>query len=123
MEMKQCKGACGLLKPLSCFGVLRKSKDGLRSECKECNRKRVNQYDSEHRAKKCASARHYELIHKDRISAVNKARYALKHGKIKAPLFCERCGYEPWKHMHHEDYSKPFNVQFLCASCHKLAHT
>ncbi len=123
MKMKQCKGVCGLIKPLSCFGVLRKSKDGLRWECKDCNRKRVKRYDDTHRPIKRASTKRYDMLHRERSRAVSRANNALRAGKIVAPLFCEICGHEPWKHMHHKDYSKPFDVQFLCASCHKLVHT
>ena len=38
--VKTCSGPCGRLLPLSSFGVNRARKDGRRSDCKECQRRR-----------------------------------------------------------------------------------
>src|SRR5689334_21244794 len=47
-------------------------------------------------------------------------RYAVKTGRLtRGP--CEVCG-EPLVHGHHQDYSKPLAVQWLCGAHHRAAH-
>ena len=35
---------------------------------------------------------------------------------------CCKCGSKSWLQRHHEDYSKPTEVTFLCAACHRKEH-
>jgi len=54
--------------------------------------------------------------------AHNKVRRAIKQGKIKVTP-CEDCGYDgPELVAHHDDYTKPLEVRFLCKSDHKKWH-
>ena len=54
---------------------------------------------------------------------VNRVKRA---GLIVPPAGCERCGGGPTQyqslHGHHADYSKPLEVEWLCARCHVLQH-
>lgn len=64
---------------------------------------------------------HYKKIQKERypekIKTREKTYYAIKTGKlIKQP--CEVCG-EINVHAHHDDYSKPFEVRWLCRKHHR----
>lgn len=34
---------------------------------------------------------------------------------------CEKCG-APKAHAHHDDYTKPLDVRWLCRSCHGVEH-
>lgn len=43
-----------------------------------------------------------------------------RRGKLK-PQCCEKCG-EGVVQMHHEDYTQPLNVRWLCAPCHRAHH-
>jgi hypothetical protein len=64
--------------------------------------------------------------YKERDKAKERARanlfYAVSTGKIKNPCKCERCGKEGYTEAHHEDYSKPLDINWLCDSCHKKRH-
>jgi hypothetical protein len=55
---------------------------------------------------------------KDRCRSI--ANVYKKRGKlVKAP--CENCG-SPRSQMHHHDYSKPLEVEWLCRPCHMAHH-
>lgn len=54
-------------------------------------------------------------------------RKAIRNGDLVRPYECSKCGASP-KHSsdgrsliqaHHEDYSKPLDVEWLCAKCHR----
>ena len=47
---------------------------------------------------------------------------AVKSGKLIKPKHCDKCHKEANLSGHHEDYSKPLLVLWLCNSCHKLIH-
>ena len=55
-----------------------------------------------------------------------KARYlieqAVKIGFIVRPEECFECGIKCKPDGHHEDYSKPLEVIWLCRPCHKERH-
>jgi ribosomal protein S27AE len=48
------------------------------------------------------------------------ARYAVETGKIVKPAHCAKCGRGDIE-MHHADYSKPLDVEWLCTYHHKEA--
>ena len=54
-----------------------------------------------------------------RANARSYANVYLRRGKLKRQP-CQ-CG-SPDSEMHHEDYSKPLDVVWLCSSCHHLVH-
>ena len=54
-------------------------------------------------------------------AAKRRANYlARKHLRHDKP--CEKCGTKP-AHRHHEDYSKPLEIMWLCVKCHGLHHS
>jgi hypothetical protein len=55
--------------------------------------------------------------------AYNAVSEAVRLGVLNSPADskCERCG-KPRPDKHHEDYSKPLEVTYLCRSCHKICH-
>lgn len=58
-------------------------------------------------------------------SAHHAVRKALAAGEITKPTTCTACGAPtPSRrlHAHHADYSKPLEIRWLCAFCHKAVH-
>lgn len=55
-----------------------------------------------------------------RKSARDSVRWAIAGGRLKR-LPCEVCGNEK-SHAHHEDYSKPLKVKWLCGDHHARVH-
>lgn len=59
--------------------------------------------------------------------AYRMVRTALKQGALTRPGQCERCGATPplgsdgrsTIHAHHADYSRPLDVEWICAACHR----
>lgn len=50
---------------------------------------------------------------------------ALSQGRLKRPEVCESCNTidkNSVLHGHHDDYSKPLDVRWLCRSCHIKHH-
>lgn len=50
---------------------------------------------------------------------------AVKNGSLVKPDYCEEClHFTPsrYLHGHHDDYSKPLEVRWLCTSCHTDVH-
>jgi hypothetical protein len=47
---------------------------------------------------------------------------ALRDGKIKKAPECEICAVCADLHGHHEDYSKPLEVIWVCSACHAFIH-
>lgn len=47
---------------------------------------------------------------------------AIHEWGMKRPENCQHCGCECVPHGHHDDYSKPLDVIWLCAACHTKRH-
>ena len=119
------------------------------SECKSCvrarardyraaNLERVREYDRQRgldpRRKKAVKTRRdrykskkglyidrYHERHPEVRAAHTAVQIAIKSGSLKVKP-CEWCGYAIGVHAHHEDYSKPLEVIWLCRPCHGQRH-
>lgn len=50
---------------------------------------------------------------------------AVSQGRLSKPDQCSRCGEStPSRrlHAHHEDYSKPLEIEWICSKCHGMEH-
>jgi len=64
-----------------------------------------------------------QLLHYNRNWARKKLARALTTGRIQRAATCERCEIEADDlEAHHEDYTKPLSVTWLCGSCHNIVH-
>ena len=126
---------CGEVKDLSCFYKHPRMADGRVNKCKECNRADVR----ENRKKKIDYYREYDKKRPSRKTNAQKIAYkiaypskykarvslgnAVRDGKIKKPTKCDICEESHyWIHGHHDDYSFPLNVRWLCPPCHFSWH-
>jgi len=62
-----------------------------------------------------------DVVDRRAIKARGAAQAALKSGRLTRKP-CEACGGPEKAHMHHEDYSKPLKVKWLCRRCHVAEH-
>lgn len=123
--------------PISSFYVHKEMGDGHLGKCKDCtkrdarehrkgNREKVNAYDKlrellPHRiALKKKIGKRYRESHPERNRANLTARRAIRSGKL-VPQPCEACG-KTKVVAHHDDYSKPLSIRWLCQSCHIQHH-
>lgn len=130
--MKVCF-KCHQAKPITEFYKHPMMLDGHLGKCKECTKRdvkehrrknieRVLDYDRqrtkrpERRAKKRIYHARYNQRHPDRAAAHYEVSNAIRDGRL-ARQPCEVCG-DPAE-AHHEDYSKPLDVQWLCFKHHR----
>lgn len=150
MEQKSCS-KCGVAKVLDDFYIQKRS-SGLRfAACKDCVKRRVREnrieridyykeFDARRYREQPARRAHAKRCHEKwsrskRGKAVVRARKvaqaeqysarsllwsALLTGKLQR-LPCEICG-NPESEGHHDDYSKPLDVRWLCAKHHAEHH-
>jgi len=70
-----------------------------------------------------ASVKGWAEENPEKVVAQNAFRKKVISGEIERPEACSRCGLGSVRIVgHHEDYSKPFEVIWLCVSCHKRIH-
>jgi len=70
-----------------------------------------------------AGVRRWRRAHPEGPRAHKLVYAAVRSGRIPRPDRCEGCGRDVRLHGHHEDYTKPLKVRWLCGSCHRLAHS
>lgn len=143
---------CNIEKPLTDYYRHKKMQDGHLNKCKECTKKDVHKHRDENIEKVRAYDRDrpnkidrsnkqciYLKTEKGKEvrykSTVNyREKYPLKYkatcavgnavrdGRIIRPKTCSKCNKECKPHAHHDDYSKPLSVRWLCVRCHNDFH-
>lgn len=150
MDGKACIG-CGSFLPRLSFYANSCSRDGRGPRCKECvkaavranraaNLERYQAYDRDRanrpdrvaaraayaktaqgKAARLAGGKAWVLRNGDKRQAYVKLGNALRDGKITRAEACE-CGATGRMHAHHDDYTKPLSVRWLCVPCHTALH-
>lgn len=141
---KRC-AHCKEAKPLNQFYRNRSTKDGHLTICKECHLADCQARYRRNRPKHQTLCRTWNERHPQAAAAIKQVGRAIKAGKL-IPQPCELCGAEnlvpfrrDWRFpeipcgtfvpavrriiAHHDDYSKPLRVRWLCRSCHIQHHT
>lgn len=132
--MKVCS-RCGGLRAE--FYSDKRASDGLRSMCKDCERIRAARYWRANRLKmrkmeKDWAAKFPEKVkarqtaYRERNPLREKARRAVRNavrdGRTVKAWECQDCHRTGRLDGHHHDYFKPFEVEWLCSSCHGKRH-
>jgi hypothetical protein len=132
-------GKCHEFFPKEGFYKNKRTILGITSECRNCHCKtslnsrdqelaRKNNREYARRAVKANPKKFRELWKKRNI--VKDERYtarmllnrAVKRGDITKPNRCEECDQEIRLTAHHDDYSQPLKVRWLCYECHGKLH-
>ncbi len=98
-------------------------RNGVCSRCRAIHRRKYAAYCQPCHA---ANMRDWRKTHpmnaeqKRRDNCRSYSRVLMLRGKL-VPGPCADCG-GAWEHMHHEDYSKPREVTWLCKPCHGQRH-
>lgn len=58
----------------------------------------------------------------EKVAARLAVRAALESGRLVKPWWCEKCGAYARLDGHHDDYTKPLVVRWLCRRCHVRHH-
>lgn len=149
--MKVCR-ECKTEMPLSCFYKHPRMADGHLNKCIECVKSRVTKhreanlekiraYDKlranhAHRVqarKEYAKTERGKEAHRKGLKAYQE-RHPLRHAarlivgnairdrRLEKHFECSVCGSTTKIEGHHDDYTKPLEVRWLCESCHKDWH-
>jgi len=123
---------CNEEKPLEDFYRHPRMADGRVNKCKVCNKKdvrenrskRADYYREYDRKRGCRQDKAYRDFYIEKFPEKYRAHYllsnAVRDGRLKRES-CEKCGRKD-THGHHEDYSKPLEVRWLCPPCHFAEH-
>jgi hypothetical protein len=145
MLEKVCS-ACGISKPIAEFPIWKK-RGHLKpyAKCRDCrnsayrtpearevvNTQRAANHGLESRKR---AERNHARVRYEKFPEKNRAsrlvRFAIMDGTLKRPCACESCLVVPKPHRdgrsaiqaHHDDYSKPLDVRWLCHGCHIKQH-
>ena len=134
--MKSCI-KCGTDKPFAEFYLHEGMTDGHEGACKECRRiysrknRQVSEYYKTYKKNRKVPRLEIEGIIRNtklRRKEIKGYRYAhkiirlrIKAGKLQRQP-CEMCGSTIRIHAHHDDYSKPLDVMWLCGVHHQARH-
>jgi len=66
------------------------------------------------------AARRYASRNPEKRRAWNRVFHAVERGHMQKPDRCSECGKTGRLEAHHEDYSKPLEVEWLCRKCHQI---
>lgn len=136
---------CGLSLPLDRFYVKDKRTGRLTARCKKCDNEASRAYraktpltddqraeirarqqklrdewrkDPEWRARRRRNHKKVRERYPDRMYANNALAGAVRRGQVVRPSSCSQCDNTRDIQAHHEDYSKPLEVIWLCRDCH-----
>jgi ribosomal protein S27AE len=88
--------------------------------CRPCNTERQRQYRSTETGKRNIynAVKKSTEKHWDKQMARAKLQYHINVGHIVKPNKCSHCNLKGKIEGHHEDYSKPLDVIWVCKPCH-----
>jgi hypothetical protein len=131
--VKPCR-KCGKVLPLTEFSPDPRKTDGHVGQCRPCRAATRAAYYEKHREQEYVRFQEYYRTSPHKRAALKAAQLsprgvarqtlhsAVRGGAVTKPTSCEECGLTALLHGHHEDYSKPLDVEWLCPACHGKRH-
>ena len=102
----------------------RYSKDKHSYMCSECNARRLREWRKTESGKKKTLGAIYRF--RKKYPEKHKAQWTVRNnvlsGNLVKPKECSRCNLKKEIYAHHEDYSKPLDIVWLCRDCHLQEH-
>lgn len=139
MPPEKACARCGEVKPNTEFNRNKTRHDLLQKQCRRCQRDTRLGYkrpiDPDQRRQYAAGwreenrdavrrrQREYRENNPEKVTAHRKLNNEIKYGRIARPDECEECHSEVAVQAHHDDYSKPLDVRWLCPACHSAQHS
>lgn len=121
-QTKQCS-KCKELKGAEQFSRKGGGRVGTRSICRRCNSAGAHEWNKQNPGVANGRIERWRKENREKFLVSKGTRKALKEGIITKSNACEACGRDDARlHGHHDDYSKPLEVRWLCASCHQAHH-
>lgn len=130
--MKKCF-KCGEVFSLNEFYRHSQMKDGHLNKCKSCSKSdstenrnknidRIREYDRRRGNRQGKDyCKKYREKTPNKYKAHNIVNNAIRDGKLFKES-CNECGSSDRVHAHHDDYSKPLNIRWLCSAHHSQWH-
>jgi hypothetical protein len=126
--MKTCF-KCFRTLPLDDFYRHSKMSDGHLNKCKDCTKtdSRRHRWENIEQERARDRERPYRIsqsrVPPMRRKAQTAVGNAVRDGRLDRPDSCSRCGSDGSRiEGHHNDYSKPLDVVWLCVPCHRVVH-
>lgn len=71
---------------------------------------------------KRAYVNRFRAMNPEKARAHDAVKSAIVAGRLVRPTACERCGITTNRPLdsHHDDYSRPLDVRFVCRACHRI---
>lgn len=107
---------CKVCHNASCKASRARSGDRARVSSTEASRRWRLRNPETNRERARIQARKYRGSHK--VKARRKLYWEIQTGRMIRPEACERCHEKKRITGHHDDYSKPLEVTWLCYQCH-----
>jgi len=99
------------------------SKGGKRSTyCKECHKDIIKRSRRKDPKSSRSNSIRWRKNNPEKIKAHGIFQNAVNRDDIIRPAICSGCGVKCRPDGHHEDYSKPLEVTWLCRKCHAGLH-
>lgn len=127
--MKKCY-VCGEEKEYHCFGKTSRMCNPCRKEYDRNRSDRTGKNRVPNEATRARQRRYNaKNLHQENVAARLAVRKAILSGEIIRKSACEVCGKEAVRRdgvtavqAHHDDYTKPLDVRWLCSACHTAWH-
>lgn len=94
----------------------------IRRECKLCKAARFKEWKNKNKKRFARLTKDYIARNREKYRARRKLYKAIANENIERPSQCFDCQISCKPEGHHLDYTKPYDVRWLCRKCHLGVH-